>query len=325
MAVPGEAVVDGDEREAVDHLDGELPTGHDGCVGRLLLIEGIPGSGKTTTARSAAARLARADARVAVYCEGDPQPADLAWQWWLAPAEFEAVCQAHAGAQAELRRYAWVGAAGVAVAYTKVDAARCGGQWPEVQAAMPGREPFNGSVPAARFMDILAARWAEFGASGGNSDSADVVVFDGAFLQNTLVELVLFADRDADEIAGDLRRLAESVARWRPLLVRLIPVDPAAALESVARERVDAEGRSQWRNAVEAYTADTPWARARGLSSPGALQAYLSYRQRLEVEVLPRLPLEWVDLASPVGTAAPWGPFEEQLAAALAGLVRSGP
>ena len=156
-------------------------------------MEGIPGSGKTTTARSAARWLARAGARVAVYCEGDPQPADLAWQWWLTPAEFEAVCRAHPGAEAELRRCAWVGAAGVAVAYTKVDVDRCGGQWPEVQAAMQGREPFNGTIPAATFMDILAARWAEFGASEGSPDAPDVVVFDGAFLQNTLVELVLFA------------------------------------------------------------------------------------------------------------------------------------
>ena len=297
---------------------------HDGCVGRLLLVEGVPGSGKTTTARSAARWLASARARVAVYCEGDPQPADLAWQWWLTPAEFQAVCRAHPGAQAELRRCAWVGASGVAVAYTKVDADRCAGQWPEVQAAMRGREPFNGTIPADTFMDILAARWAEFGASEGGADVAEVVVFDGAFLQNTLVELVLFADRDAGALTGDLRRLAESVARWRPLLLRLVPVDAAAALNTVGRERVDEDGHPQWRDAVEAYTADTPWARARGLSAPGAFQAYLTHRQRLEAEVLPRLPLEWVDLASPVGTTTPWGPFDEKLEAILAGLVRSG-
>jgi len=299
--------------------------GHDGCVGRLLLVEGPPGSGKTTTARSAARRLAQAGASVALYCEGDPQPGDLAWQWWLAPAEFEAVCRAHPGAEAELRRCAWVGAAGVAVAYTKVDAERCGGQWPEVEAAMRGREPFNGSVPAARFMDILTARWAEFGASEGGPDAADVVVFEAAFLQNTLVELVLFAQRDADAIAGDLRRLAESVARWRPLLLRLVPVDPAGALQAAGRERVDAEGRPQWLTGAEDYTAGTPWARARGLSSPGVLHDYLAYRQRLEAEVLPRLPLEWVDLASPVGTCSPRGPFEKQLTAVLVRLVRSGP
>jgi hypothetical protein len=294
-------------------------------VGRLLLVEGVPGSGKTTTARSAARWLARAGARVAVYNEGDPQPADLAWQWWLAPEEFEAVCRAHPGAQAELRRCAWVGAAGVAVAYSKVDPDRCSGQWPQVQAVMQGREPFNGTIPADTFVAMLAARWAEFGASEGSADDADVVVFDGAFLQNTLVELVLFADRDADAITGDLFRLAESVARWRPLLLRLVPVDLAAALDAVGRERVDGEGHPWWRESAEAYTADTPWARARGLSAPGALQAYLAIRQRLEAQILPLLPLEWVDLVTPVGTSAPWGPFEEHLKAALAGLVRSGP
>ena len=301
------------------------PVGQYGWVGRLLLVEGIPGSGKTSTARSAARWLARAGARVAVYCEGDPQPADLAWQWWLAPAEFDAVCRAHAGAEAELLRCAWVGAAGVAVAYTKVDVDRCGGQWPDVEAAMQGREPFNGGVPAATFIDILTERWAEFGATEGSPDAADVVVFDGAFLQNTLVELVLFAQRDATEITGDLCRLAESVARWRPLLLRLVPIDPAAALDAVGRERVDEEGHPWWRESAEAYTADTPWARARGLSAPAALQAYLAIRQRLETEILPLLPLEWVDLVTPVGTSAPWGPFEEHLTAALAGLVRSGP
>ena len=299
---------------------------HDGCVGRLLLVEGIPGSGKTTTAQSAARWLERAGVRVEVHCEGDPQPADLAWQWWLTPAEFEAVCRAHPGAEAELRRCAWVGAAGIAVAYTKVDEDRCLGQWPEVQAAMQGREPFNGSIPADTFMGILAARWAEFGASEGSPDAAEVVVFDGAFLQNTLVELMLFADRDATAITSDLRRLAESVARWRPLLLRLVPVDPAAALEAVGRERVDSAGHPQWRDAAEAYTADTPWARARGLTAaPGALLAYLTHRQQLEAEVLPRLPLEWVDLVTPVGTTTPWGSFEEQLTAALADLVRLGP
>jgi hypothetical protein len=299
--------------------------GHDVCVGRLLLVEGSPGSGKTTTARSASRWLAAAGARVRVYYEGDPQPADLAWQWWLAPTEFEAVCQTHPGAEAELRRCAWIGTAGVAVAYTKVDVDRCGGQWPEVEAAMQGREPFNGSVAAATFMHILTERWAEFGASEGSPDAADVVVFDGALLQNTLVELVLYAQHDADSIAGELRRLAESVAQWRPVLLRLVPVDPAAALQAVGRERIDAEGRPQWLTSAEDYTVDTPWARARGLSSPGALQAYLAYRQRLEAEVLPRLPLQWVDLASPVGTCAPWGPFEEELAATLASLIRSGP
>ena len=298
--------------------------GHDARVGRLVLIEGMPGSGKTQTARRAARWLEQAGARVALYCEGDPQPADLAWQWWLTPAEFEAACRRHRGAEAELRRCAWVGEAGVAVAYTKVDADRCGGQWAALEAEMAGREPFNGTVPPTTFIDILAARWAEFGASHGAPGAADVVVFEAALLQNTLVELVLFAERDTAAITGDLRRLAESVVRWRPLLLRLVPVDPAAAVDAVGRERVDSDGEPWWRHAAEAYAADTPWARARKLYAPGALLAYLANRQNLEAEVLPHLPVEWVDLSSPAGTDQPWEPFDEQLTTTLAGLIREG-
>ena len=235
------------------------------------------------------------------------------------------MCRAHPGAEAELRRCAWVGAAGVAVAYTKVDVDRCGGQWPEVQAAMQGRSPSTGASLRPGSWRSSPRGGLSSGRRKGARDAADVVVFDGAFLQNTLVELVLFAQRDAEAITSDLRRLAESVACWRPLLLRLVPIDPDAALDAVGRERVDDDGHPRWRTSAEAYTADTPWARARRLSSPGALQAYLAYRQQLEAEVLPHLPLEWVDLASPVGTTAPWGPFEEQLTAVMVRLIRSGP
>jgi hypothetical protein len=211
------------------------------------------------------------------------------------------------------------------VAYTKVDVDRCGGHWPEVERTMAGREPFNGSVPATEFLAMLIARWTEFGATYEAAEAPAVVIFDGAFLQNTLVELVLFADREVATIAGDLGRLAEVVRSWRPLLVRLVPDDPMAAVEAVSRERLDAGGRAAWRDSVEAYTADTPWARARQLSAPGALQAYLTHRQALEAEILPQLPLEWVDVASPAGATGSGQRFEEQLTAALGSLLRSSP
>ena len=118
-----------------------LAVGHDWGMGRLLLVEGTPGSGKTSTVRWAARWLARGGARVAAHCEGDRQPADLAWQWWLSPGEFEALCRRYPGAESELRRCAWVGAVGMAVAYTKVDVDRCGGHWPEVERDVAGREP----------------------------------------------------------------------------------------------------------------------------------------------------------------------------------------
>ena len=296
--------------------------GHDGCVRRLLLIEGIPGSGKTTTAGTAARWLERRGVHVSLFREGDPHPVDLAWQWWLAPAQFADLCREHPGAAAELRRCAWIGTAGVSIAYTRVDPGRCGGQWPGVAAAMTGREPYGGVVPASTFVDILAARWAEFGATAADSEGREVAIFDGTLLQNTLVELVLFGECDAATITADLRRLVAAVSPWRPVLLRLVPAEPGAAVAAVSRQRVDADGRPRWRDAVEDYTADTPWARAQGLTAPGALMAYLGHRQQVEAEILPNLPLRWADLPSPAGSTESWGPFEGSLTDVLAGLVR---
>lgn len=298
---------------------------HYAHVGRLLLVEGIPGSGKTTTARSAARWLSAQGAQVAAYLEGDPHPADLAWQWWMSCAEFDNLCGQYPATESELRRWAWVGAAGVSVAYTKVDVSKCGGQWAQVQVQMAGREPFNGSVPADRFMDLLRARWAEFGASHDDQDASDVVVFDGSLLQNTLAELVLFADRDTNAITQDLRGLAEAVRSWRPLLVRLVPDDPRSAVDAASRVRLDPHGAPWWRDAAEAYTANTPWARRRGLPAPGALLAYLEHRQALEEQILPRLPLEWIDLSSSAGSTPHWEALEEELRAVLANLLPARP
>jgi hypothetical protein len=348
-------------------------------VSRLLLVEGVPGSGKTSAVEAAAQWLSAQGTQVTAFREGDPHPVDLAWQWWLTDAEFEAVCRDHPGAAAELRRCAWVGPSGVAVAYTKVDPAACGGQWPDVEAALQDREPFQGRLSSEGFVDALAARWRDFGyAVGAREGSRDphvtvaspgapgpppthpgalgesgslarirepqkpslplpdgpdtprfagsphpppgVVIFDGALLQDTLVELVLFGQRDAEQITDDLLRLTLPVAGWDPVVLRLVPIDLGAALAAAARERVDERGRPVWWEAAEAYAAETPWARTRGLSQGGALQAYLEHRQHLEEQVLPHLPVQWVDVPSPAGTGAGWEGVRQRLESTVAGL-----
>ena len=46
---------------------------------KLILVEGIPGSGKSTIAKKIAAFLKEKGLQVKLYNEGDLHPADLAW------------------------------------------------------------------------------------------------------------------------------------------------------------------------------------------------------------------------------------------------------
>ncbi len=63
------------------------------------------------------------------------------------------------------------------------------------------------------------------------------------------------------------------------------------------------------------FTAETPWARSRGLAEADALHAYLIERLALEDQLRGVLPTAWVELTSPAGGAGDWATFDADLGA----------
>lgn len=286
---------------------------------RLILVEGIPGAGKTTAARALAALLADRGVPAVAHLEGQPNPVDLAWHWWLPGEQFEQVLAAHPLAAAELRRCAWVGRTGVALAYTQVDAALAGPTWPALAAELADHEPFEGRLAPEAFVDLLVTRWAEFGRAG----AAGTTVLEAAFLQDTLVELVLWARWGLDRIEAALGCLVAAVAPLEPLVVRLTVAEPAAAVEAAAASRVDDRGERWWAQAVVTYLSGTPWAASRRESGWPAFVAFLRHRLAVEDALRARLPIAWVDLPSPAGTGEDWSALDAALAR-LADAVAAG-
>jgi hypothetical protein len=286
-------------------------------VHRLLLVEGIPGAGKTTTAERLAALLRERGVPAVAHLEGQPNPVDLAWHWWLPGDAFERVLVAHPQAAAELGRCAWVGASGVAVAYTQVDATAAGPTWPALAAELADHEPFDGRLAPEAFVALLATRWTEFGAAA----PPGVTVLEAAFLQDTLVELLLWAQWDVGRIEPALGRLVAAVAGLEPIVVRLTATDPGAAVEAAAADRVDERGERWWARSVASYLSGTPWALDRGASGWPAFLAFLAERLAVEDALRGRLPIAWLDLPSPAGTGADWSALDGALARLADGLV----
>lgn len=187
---------------------------------------------------------------------------------------------------------------------------------------MDGREPFNGVLPPERFVALHARRWAEFGAD--EAHRTGFVVFEAALLQDPLVELMLFADWDGTQIGEAIRDLLSGVADLSPLVLRLVTADPAATVGAAAAERVDEHGNSWWHEGFLSFTADTPWARVRGLSREEAGLTFLRQRLALEDELRDRLPVTWVDVSSPAGGSGAWKELDEVLATIADRLVAGG-
>jgi hypothetical protein len=246
------------------------------------------------------------------HLEGQPNPVDLAWHWWLPGDAFARALAAHPQAAPELRRCAWVGRTGVAVAYTQVDAAAAGPSWPALAAQLADHEPFDGRLAPDAFVDLLATRWAEF---GGTDAAGAITVLEAAFLQDTLVELLLWAQWDLDRIETALRRLLAGVAALEPLVVRLTVTDPVATVQAAAASRLDDRGERWWAASVGDFISATPWAASRGEAGWPAFLAFLRHRLAVEDALQQRLPVAWVDLPSPAGAGrVAWSELDDALA-----------
>lgn len=248
---------------------------------RLILVEGLPGSGKTTFAKMLGRKLAEAGQEVRLYVEGDLHPADLAWCAYLTPEEYQAVCQKYPDCADALEqtREEWNG--GTVLAYSRI-----GGLPEELAGYLEQKEIYDGRVGTERFCALQKSRWKKFG-----REAAGTAIFECAFLQNTVNELTLFACMEEDALFRHLKELADSVSRLDPLVLYL-DMDAEAAVNRAAEERVDGRGNRVWEQRVSEYISASPYGRKHGLSGVSGMYRYFETRRQLELRLLERLPVE---------------------------------
>lgn len=249
---------------------------------KLILVEGIPGSGKTTFAKRIA-EFYRAKGRAVSLClEGDSHPADLSWCALIPAAELEAALAPYPELREEIDRNLRLEGDFAILAYTKVIT----DNW-AFYGDMEKYEVYDGRLPLADFAALHRRRWAAFGESAAGSDA--ITIFECAFLQNHVNELMHFHCASRQAITGHLAALADTVRRLSPVLLYLTQPDVGETLRRVAAERVSPHER--WIDRVIEYVANSPYGRQNGLQGfEGAVRCF-EERRRVELEAIAALPL----------------------------------
>ena len=237
---------------------------------RLILLEGVPGSGKTTTARALTNRLRGWGVPARLWVEGQmDHPLDLFGYAYLGPGALDELARAYPG-QGE----------GLALR-SRTYGGHCltpyrGLALPEgLERALAAREfcyTDRPQVPFAAFSEVFAQRFGAFARE--NAPSASVTVCESVLLQHQIHDLNrLYPALPREAALGHLQRLAAALAPLEPVLFYLAPSDVADSLARTAAQR----GQPQWR----------------------ARAGYLAQRAELERQALARLPLRAVTLADP--------------------------
>jgi hypothetical protein len=255
---------------------------------KLILVEGIPGSGKSTFAKRIADHYRNRDITVKLYNEGDYHPADLAWNACIPLEMLEQVLSRYGSLRDEIDKNIHIEDGYAVISYTKVETENAA-----FYEDMESYEIYNSCMPVRVFNDlIIYKRWKAFGQKAGLKDELNV--FECAFLQNHITELMYFHLVDIDTMREYFYRLILTVKDLSPVLIYLFQPDVRETVRRAAEERVNPGGK--WIEDLIRFSENTPYSRQYGRTGfEGALRC-IEERKQAELEIIKTLPVQSIVL-----------------------------
>ncbi|MHC1748622.1 MAG: hypothetical protein AB9856_09605 [Cellulosilyticaceae bacterium] len=266
---------------------------------KLILIEGIPGAGKTTMAHKTKEALEAKGTKVNLYTEGMSHPADMAWNALLTDEEYHIFLEAckekwesskkSVSLQELYRRIekqARHEGENVILAYTKIEFPA--EQYWELIGDVANREIGDGRQSLEVFTNIHLKRWTNFAKQANEKE--EVTIFECAFLQNHICELLSVYNKSDQEIVDYLKRLISTVSVLNPTIIYLEPNSVEETIEFVARERIaPCKERKDWIDEIGDWVAHSNYGKQYGLNGKEGVINFCKERLRIDLLVLKEL------------------------------------
>lgn len=261
---------------------------------RLILVEGIPGAGKTTTARKIKEKLIDEGKEAILYEEGMSHPADMAWNACLKEDEYndfiKKCSEMWEGSKksiskeeliSRIQRQTRIEDNNVILAYTKID-------FPEdcywsLIGDVASKEICDGRKSLDEFRDIHLRRWSKFADQALLNDN--IYIFECAFLQNHIFELLGVYEKSDEEIYLYLKSLLETVKSLSPSIVYIEPSSVEDIIIQEANESKSPEGsRPDWIDEVANWVSNMNFGKSHNLK--GIEGVFYFCKERLRIDKL---------------------------------------
>jgi len=268
---------------------------------KLILVEGIPGSGKSTMAQRIADFYADRGFTANVYREGGFHPADLAWNACIPVERLECVLAPYRSFREEIDQHTHREDDYAIISYTQVKTDHSA-----FFKDMEAHEVYDHRVPLDVFSALHRKRWSAFCEQA--KQKQELTVFECAFLQNHVTELMYIHLIGDEAIKAHCQALLQTVAELSPFLIYLSQPSIRDTIERAAKQRGD------WMEGFIHYAQNSPYGKLHGLTGWDAAIRCLEERKRIELEVIRCLPIRSVLLENPdYDWDALWETLEGQL------------
>jgi hypothetical protein len=206
-----------------------------------VFIEGIPGSGKSTLLNN----LKESLPLYKFYYEGDISPIDLAWCSYMTQEQYKKAIDDWPQLEMNIKQNSKKEINHYVVSYTRIHTDNH-----DFYHYMEQHEIYGGRKNISDFSEIIMERFHRFNGTGN--------VFECAFFQNIIDELMLFAEYDDEQILDFYSKLIANIS-GDFLVIRLISTDIKNSIKQIKEERINDQGEEVWYDLMMNYFNQSPY------------------------------------------------------------------
>lgn len=250
---------------------------------KLIIVEGLPGSGKSTTAQMVYDILKEKGINTEFYSEGNyKHPADFDGVAYFNSEDFNMLEQAHSTSREALNKIKIKYYKGYLIPYRKAI---------EEQQIAFEEELFNDitkndiyELHIELHIKLILSRWNDFVASYMNEDK--VAIFECCFIQNPVTVSMIKNNSTRDVTMSYIISLAKKIVPLEPVLIYVDQQDIKASFSKAVRERP-----KEWFEGFTHYYTSQGYGLANNLRGLDGVVQVLEARRKLESEVYDSLEL----------------------------------
>lgn len=256
---------------------------------KLIMFEGILGSGKSTMAKRVHEYLSSNGIKARLYNEGDSgHPVDLAWHAYLTKDEFDEVIVSNKELDEQIISHSIIEDNYVLVPYKEAGKALYEGELMKYLEAHEVCYSSTPTVPMEVFTEVFRKRWKRFAENIACKD--EIIIFESSFFQHQIHDLMRMYAPESSAIIKHLEVLINEVMDLRPIVFYISQSSVRENLERTWKVRNTPQYDAMSSNIR--FVENSQYGKKNNLTGVEGAVQFWEARKRIELEAMRKLPAD---------------------------------